>query len=147
MKKWRFIFCQYFIFVSGCSLLNDVNTTITYIDEATGYFTKATDFANEVKPLAQQAVEDVQAAEELETRLQDMKQDIETFNELQAPGLAADLHQQIVEKNNAILDGIDLYLNNIVDGKLDPAILENTELFQTVQDISSIIEQIKSLGN
>lgn len=148
MKKWFFVFCTSILFLlSGCSLLNDVSNSITYIDEATDYFAKATDFANEVQPLAQQAVQDVQAAKELETRLLDMKQEIEAFNELQPPELAADLHQQIVAKNNVILDGIDLYLTNIVDGKLDPAILENTELFKTVEDISSIIDQIKQLGN
>lgn len=116
-------------------------------NEATDFLDKATNFANEAPSLAEQAVNNQQAAEELEAMLQEMKHEIETFNGLQAPELAADLHQQIVEKNNVILDGINLYLDNIKDGKLDPAILENNELFQTVQEISSIIDQIKQLGN
>ena len=60
------------------------------------------------KPLA-----DKQAAAELKTMLQDMKQEIYTFNKLQAPEIAVDLHQQMVDQNNKLTAGIDLYLKNI----------------------------------
>jgi hypothetical protein len=134
------------VLLSGCSLLNDAKNTITYINEATDFLGKATTFANEAPPLAQQAISDQQAAKELENMLQNMKQDIEAFNELQAPDVAANLHQQLVDQNNVISKGIDTYLNNFKDGKLDPAVLENTEIFQTVQELSNIIDQIKQLG-
>lgn len=136
-----------FLLLSGCSFLNDAKNTITYVDQATDYINTATNFANEAPPLAQQAVNDPQAAEELEKLLLDMKQEIEEFNALQVPEIAADLHQQIVDKNNVVLSGIELYLDNIVDGKLNPAVLENNELFQTIQEFSSLIDQIKTLGN
>lgn len=147
MKKGFIILSTILLFLlSGCSLLNDAKNTITYINEATDFLGKATTFANEAPSLAQQAISDQQAAEELEIMLQNMKQDIEAFNELQAPDVAADLHQQLVDQNNVIAQGIDTYLNNFKDGKLDPAVLENTEIFQTVQELSSIIDQIKQLG-
>jgi hypothetical protein len=147
MKKGFIILSSIFlILLSGCSLLNDAKNTITYINEATDFLGKATTFANEAPLLAQQAISDAQAAEELEIMLQNMKQDIEAFNELQAPDVAADLHQQLVDQNKVISKGIDTYLNNFKDGKLDPAVLENTEIFQTVQELSSIIDQIKQLG-
>lgn len=136
----------FLLLLSGCSLLNDAKNTITYINEATDFLGKATTFANEAPSLAQQAISDVQAAEELEIMLKDMKKDIEAFNGLQAPDVAADLHQQLVDQNNVIAKGIDTYLNNFKDGKLDPAVLENTEIFQTVQELSAIINQIKQLG-
>jgi hypothetical protein len=75
-----------------------------------------------------------------------MKQNVETFNDQKAPEIMADLHQQIVEKNNSIAAGIDTYLANIKNGLLDPAVLENTELFQSAKDITSIIDEIKKLG-
>jgi hypothetical protein len=147
MKKGFVILSTIFlVLLSGCSLLNDAKNTITYINEATDFLGKATTFANEAPSLAQQAISDQQAAEELEIMLQNMKQDIEAFNELQAPDVAADLHQQLVDQNNVIAKGIDTYLNNFKDGKLDPAVLENTEIFQTVQELSNIIDQIKQLG-
>jgi hypothetical protein len=146
MKKFVFL-TIIIMLLSGCSFLSEAQNTITYINEATDYLAKANDFANEAPQLAQQAVEDLQAGKELKKMLQDMENEIEAFNDLQVPDLAADLHQQLMEKNNVILAGIDLYLKNFKDGKLDPAMLENTELFQTVQEVSSIIDQIKQLGN
>lgn len=147
MKKWFIALTASMLFLlGGCSFLNDAQDTLTYINEATDYLEVATNFANEAPILAQQAIEDLQAAEDLKAMLQDMQQQIESFNELQAPQIAADLHQQIVEQNTIIAEGIETYLSNIKDGLLDPAILENTELFQSVQDIISIIDQIQQLG-
>lgn len=134
------------ILLGGCSMLNDAKNTLTYINEATEYLDKATVFANDAPSLAQQAVGNQQAAKQLETMLKKMKQDIQSFNQLQAPDIAVDLHQQIVDQNNKLIDGINLYLNNFKNGLLDPSVLTNTELFQIVQDISSIINQIKQLG-
>jgi hypothetical protein len=148
VKKWFIVIsASLLLLLSGCSLLDDAKNTITYINQATDYINTATEFANNAPAIAQQAVTDQQAAEQLETMLLDMKQEIETFNALQAPNVAQDLHQQLVEKNGIVLTGIDLYLDSIVDGKLDPAVIENTELFQTIQEFNSIIDQIKALGN
>lgn len=147
MKKWlTALTASMLLLLGGCSFLNDAQDTLTYMNEATDYLEVATNFANEAPTLAQQAIEDLQAAEDLKTMLQDMQQQIESFNELQAPQIAADLHQQIVEQNTIIAEGIETYLSNMKDGLLDPAILENTELFQSVQDITSIIDQIQQLG-
>nr|WP_263324767.1 DUF6376 family protein [Neobacillus sp. Marseille-Q6967] len=134
------------LFLGGCSFLNDAQDTLTYINEATDYLTAANEFANDVPALAQQAVQDLQAAEDLQALLQDMQQQMESFNNLQAPQIAADLHGQIVEQNNILNNAIETYLTSLKEGLLDPAILENTELVQTVQDITSIIEQIQTLG-
>ncbi|GGI13865.1 DUF6376 family protein [Gottfriedia solisilvae] len=147
MKKWLVIFSTVpFLLLGGCSSLESVNNTVTYVNEATDYVNEAITFGNEVPLIAEQAVSDQQAAKELETKLEEMKKDIKEFNELQSPDMAADLHQQMVEQNNKVLVGIDLYLNNIEDGKLDPAIVENTEMFKSIQEIAGIIEQIKQLG-
>lgn len=147
MKKWLMAFSAVpLLLLGGCSSLEGMNNTLTYVNEATDYVNEASTFANEIPALAEQAVNDQQAAQELETKLEVMKQDIEEFNELQPPDMAADLHQQIVEQNNQVVQGIDLYLNNVEEGKLDPALLENTEVFQSIQEITSIIDQIKQLG-
>jgi hypothetical protein len=132
--------------LGGCSFLNDAQDTLTYINEATDYLSAATDFANNAPALAQQAIGDIQAAEDLQALLQDMQQTAEAFTALQAPDLAAELHQQIVEQNSVIVSEIETYLNSFKDGLLDPAILENSELFQSVQEITSIIDQIQQLS-
>jgi len=147
MRRWLVIYtASVVLLLGGCSLLNDAKDTLTYINEATDYLAVATNFANEAPALAQQAVSDLQAAEDLESILQEMQQNLEGFNDLQAPEVVADLHQQIVEKNNIIAEGIETYLNDIKDGLLDAKVLENTELFQSVQDITRIIDQIQQFG-
>jgi Family of unknown function (DUF6376) len=133
-------------FLGGCSFLNDAQDTISYINEATDYLTTATDFASDAPALAQQAISDIQAAEDLQNMLQQMQDSAQAFSEIQAPDIAAELHQQIIEQNSVITAEIETLLNNYKDGLLDPAILENTELFQSVQDITSIIDQIQQLS-
>ncbi|MCL6570537.1 MAG: DUF6376 family protein [Bacillus sp. (in: Bacteria)] len=145
-KRLIVITASILLLLSGCSLFDDAKNTLTYINESTDYLAQATDFANKAPALAQQAITDQQAAVELESLLQEMKQNVVAFNKLEAPEIMADLHQQIIEKNNSIADGIDTYLANIKNGLLDPAMLENTELFQSAKDITSIIDQIKKLG-
>jgi hypothetical protein len=145
MKKFLLLASLLFL-LSGCNLFNEAKNTVTYINEATDFLATATSFANEAPILAQKAVSDTKAAQELETLLLEMKQEIETFNMLDAPEIATDLHQQLVDQNNLVMRGIDNYLEHFIDGKLDPTVIENTEIFKTVQDLSAIIEQIKQLG-
>lgn len=134
------------LFLGACNVLDEVNNTVTYVNEATEYVNEVSTFVNEAPSLAQQAVTDEQARIELETQLQEMKDDIESFNSLEAPGVAADLHQQILDYNQQALDGINLYLTHIEEGTFDTSILENTEVFQNLQEITNTIDQIKQLG-
>ncbi|KGM45669.1 DUF6376 family protein [Neobacillus niacini] len=147
MKKlFILFFASMLLLLGGCSFLNDAQDTITYVTEATDYLAVATDFAGNAPALAQQAITDLQAGEDFQNMLQQMQQTAEAFNELQAPEIAAELHQQIIEQNSVIISEIETFMSNFQDGLLDPAILENTELFQTVQDITSIIDQVQQLG-
>ncbi|WP_255437427.1 DUF6376 family protein [Thalassobacillus sp. CUG 92003] len=147
--KTTAITCLMFITVmlSGCSLLEGVNNTLNYADEATDYANEVSTFVNEVPSLAEQATTDEQTRKELETRLEDMKQHINEFNELEEPSVGADLHQQVVDQNKQALEGIDAYLNNMENGKLDSKVIENTEVFKALSDITDTIDQIKQLGS
>lgn len=145
-KKWLAVALTTVIGLSGCSFLEDVNGTIDYVNQATDYVNEATEFANEVPAMAERAITDTAALADLETRLLEMKKEIETFNELEAPGLAEDLHQQVMEHNDKALEGINVFLTNIENGQLDPALLENTEVFTTLQELADISEQIQKLG-
>jgi Family of unknown function (DUF6376) len=147
MKKKLFVLSTMMVLLlSGCSLLNDAKDTLTYVNDAKDYLDKATAFANEAPSVAQLAVGDQQAAKELKNMLEVMKQEINSFNKLQAPEIAVDLHQQIVDQNNKLAAGIDVYLNNMKNGLLDPSVFENTELLKSVQEITGILDQIKQLG-
>ncbi|MCP8970391.1 DUF6376 family protein [Ectobacillus ponti] len=147
MKKWLAgATLGSLLLMGGCSLLQEANSTLTYVNEATGYINDAGALAQEVSDLVQQAVTDKTAAKELQTKLQKFQQELKDFNQLKAPDVAADLHQQVVTQNEKLNAGIELYLKGFKDGLLDPALAQNPELLQTIQEVSSLIEQIKKLG-
>ena len=145
-KIWIGILITIGLFLGGCSFVEEASNTVNYVNEATDYLKVVNDFVNEVPPLANEAVTDPQVLTKLETRLHDLKEEIQTFNEVQSPEFAADLHQQILDYNEKAEQGIDVYLTNIEDGNLDPALLENTEIFQSLEEISTIVDDIKQLG-
>ncbi|RFB18026.1 hypothetical protein DZB84_03695 [Bacillus sp. HNG] len=147
MKKGFIVFSLLgLLFLGACSVLEDVNNTVTYVNEATDYVNEVSTFINEAPTLAEQAVTDEQARDDLETRLTEIQADMVAFNELQPPEMAADLHQQIVDYNQQAEEGITLYLDNIESGQIDPALFENSEVFQTLQNVTNTIDQIKNLG-
>ncbi|WP_132001697.1 DUF6376 family protein [Mesobacillus foraminis] len=147
MKKMIAVLSAVFmLFAGGCSALDQAQDTIGYVNEATDYLSKATEFANEAPALAEEAVKNMGSAEELEARLQEMKEEIAAFSELQEPEFASEIHQAILEQNEKISAGIDGLLTELEDGLLDPAVLEKTELFQTVQEMGDLADQLKQLG-
>ncbi|MCA0969045.1 DUF6376 family protein [Halobacillus litoralis] len=148
MKKWTgvTVFILIGTLLSGCSFLNDVNNTLNYADEAQEYANEASAFMNEAPALVEQAVNDPDKLSELETLLEEMKSDIEEFNGLEAPNVGGDLHQQVVDYNNQALQGIDVYLENMENGSLDPEVVRNTDAFQSFEEVRSIIDQVQQLS-
>ncbi|MGM9956118.1 MAG: DUF6376 family protein [Peribacillus sp.] len=146
MKKILML-CTSLILLTGCSLLGEVNSSLDYADTATSYVGTVKEFANEVPALSKDAVTDKEAMKTLENELQKMKTEIEEFNETEPPQIADGIHDKIVSSNQQLQDGIDLYLKNMEDGTLDPAVLEDSEIMKTIDNITSLTNQIEKLGN
>lgn len=146
MKKILML-CTSLILLTGCSLLGEVNSSLDYADTATSYVGTVKEFANEVPALSKDAVTDKEAMKTLENELQTMKTKIEEFNETEPPQIADGIHDKIVSSNQQLQDGIDLYLKNMEDGTLDPAVLEDSEIMKTIDNITSLTNQIEKLGN
>ncbi|MGG0287514.1 DUF6376 family protein [Peribacillus butanolivorans] len=147
MKKIITIAFMSILTLSGCSLLGEVNSSLEYADNATGYVSTVKEFANEVPALSQDAATDTEARENLEKELQLMKTEIEEFNATKPPQIAESIHEKIVSSNQQLSDGIDLYLNNIENGQFDPEALENSEIMKSIENITSLANQIEELGN
>lgn len=139
--------CTSLILLTGCSLLGEVNSSLDYADTATSYVGTVKEFANEVPALSKDAVTDKEAMKTLENELQTMKTEIEEFNETEPPQIADGIHDKIVSSNQQLQDGIDLYLKNMEDGTLDPAVLEDSEIMKSIDHITSLTNQIENLGN
>ena len=135
------------LFLSGCSILGEVNNTVEYANITTDYIESTKTFASEVPQLAKDAVTDETARKNLEDELEIMKEKINSFNEVEPPSIAEDIHNQILTSNEKLEEGIDLYLVNIENGTLDPSVLENSEIMTTVNEISSLMENINQVLN
>jgi hypothetical protein len=148
MKKLFVLFGMMgMLFLGGCSLLGEVNNTVEYANVTTEYMESIKTFANEVPQLAKDAVADETARKSLETELELMKENINSFNEIEPPSIAEDIHNQIVASNEKLEEGIDMYLVNIKNGTLDPDVLENSEIMTTINEITSLRENIEQVFN
>ncbi|GAA0328175.1 DUF6376 family protein [Bacillus carboniphilus] len=147
MKKWFGLVALLFL-LSGCSLIEGVNNTLEYVNEATDYINEASQFAGEVPALAEQAVSDPAAREQLVQQLEEMKEEIGEFNQLEPPGIAKDIHQKIEEYNTTIQTTIDQSLEKINEGqyKLEE-LLSNSPLIQTIENLQNTLNQLEQLGN
>ncbi|PLT32999.1 DUF6376 family protein [Bacillus sp. V5-8f] len=134
------------LLLGGCSLLEEANNSLDYAEKATNYLDKASQFAEDVPQMAQDAVTNQEARKSLENELISMKEEIKNFNETKAPTIAEDIHNQIIEYNGKLNNGIDSYLKNIENGKWDPAILQDSEIMKTVNELSSLIDKVENLG-
>lgn len=132
------------ILLSGCSFLGEVNNSIDYVNQATEHINTLNNFAEEAPQMLKEAAADPALKQELEDRLVTLKQDVEEFIALKdIPTLAEDIHQELVSQNKALLAEINKVLEN---GNLALDKLENSELFSTINEVTSLINRIEALG-
>jgi Family of unknown function (DUF6376) len=145
MRKWKaLLVVTVFMFLSGCSLLGEVNESIDYVSEATSHINTLNSFAEDAPQLVQEAISDPAAKEELEAQLVSLKQDIEAFINLnEVPSIAENIHQKLVDKNELVLGEINQVLE---DGQVAVQKLEDSQLFQTVNEVTELKNQIENLG-
>ncbi|MBO0998776.1 hypothetical protein IOC57_13635 [Bacillus sp. SD075] len=147
MKKIMTIALLSILTLSGCSLLGEVNSSLEYADNATEYVNTVKDFTNEVPALSQDAVTNDEARANLEKELELMKTEIEEFNATEPPQIAEGFHEKLVSSNQQLSEGIELYLNNIENGQIDPKALEDSEIMKSIDNITGLAKQIEEFGN
>ncbi|CAM3830353.1 hypothetical protein COE20_01565 [Bacillus cereus] len=138
--------CIVSIGLMGCSLVEQGKNSIDYAQKATDYVNEISAFASDAPALAEKAVNDSEARKELETKLNEIKQDIPAFNELTPPDVAKDLHQQIVGYNEKLNTLIDTAMTKIEEGKVDVEQFKNSELMQTIDQVRELKDKVQNLG-
>ena len=131
------------ILLGGCSLLEGMNNSLEYANAAKDHITNLTNFGEQAPQLIQDAATNPEVKQDLENQLTALKAEIEKFNNQEPPTIAEDLHKQLVSKNEAIVDAID---KAMVNGELALDKLENTELLNTINEITNMLNQIEKLG-
>lgn len=130
------------LFLSGCSLVEDVNNSLDYTEQATSFINEASSFAGSIPDLAQEAANNTNAKEKLNEQLENMKARISEFNGLEAPAFAQNIHETIVGYNETLSQQIDGYKTQIENGVTD---FKNTEMSQTLNKIQETMDQVKNL--
>ncbi|WP_166244689.1 DUF6376 family protein [Paenibacillus turpanensis] len=129
--------------LSACSFLEGANQSLQYAEQAKEHLNKLTNFAEQAPQMIEEALTNPEAKQKLEAQLIQLKKDIEQFNLINAPQIAKDLHQQLVDKNKELLQEIN---NVLADGHLALDQLENSPIISTINDITSLINRIQNLG-
>ncbi|WP_417897508.1 DUF6376 family protein [Bacillus haimaensis] len=132
------------VLLSGCSLLEEVNNSLEYANKATEHINTWQDFGQEAPQMIQEAATNPETKQELEAELNALLEEIDEFNKTEPPAIAADLHQQIVEKNEALEEIIN---NAMVNGELALEELQNSELITTINEITKLMNLVEDLGN
>lgn len=131
----------------GCSLLDGVNNSLDYANEAASYANEVTRFVNEIPALAQQAVTNPEAREAVKKQLEGLKEQIASFNGLEAPAYAKDIHRQLTAANETLRTEVNRYLDQINQGIMDWTSLANSPLTESIMKLTDILKQVPSLSN
>jgi len=137
------IFTLTAIMLSGCSFLEETDNTLNYATEAVDYVNELTSFAEDTTSLINEAISDPAAKEELENQLTALQDSITNFNEIEVPAIAEELHQTFTENNEKLLN----ITNNVLEnGEVAIEQLQDSEIFQTIENITELKNQIEELG-
>ncbi|MFD2630172.1 DUF6376 family protein [Oceanobacillus kapialis] len=122
------------LILSGCSFLEETNDSVNYVSEATDYINGLSNFVEESANLEGEA---------LEERVLTLQDNVQDFINLEAPGFAEDIHQELETKSEALLDATNGIIEN---GEVAIDQLENSQIYQTIENITSLMNQIENLG-
>ncbi|MDO3681830.1 DUF6376 family protein [Paenibacillus ehimensis] len=131
--------------LSGCGIVDKVNNSLNYVEEATNFINDTTRLAEQLPTLAGQAVTDPEARTTLKNELTGMKERIAKFNALQAPDFAKDVHKQLVGYNETLTKEINGYLEQINNGAIDWKAIENSQFIDTLNQVTQILDKVQRL--
>ncbi|AJY76855.1 DUF6376 family protein [Paenibacillus beijingensis] len=132
--------------LTGCSVVEQIDRSVNYTSEATTYVAQAAEFARKLPDMAQQAANDPEVKEKLVAELEAMKQWVAEFNALEAPAIAADVHAKLQEYNATLQQDIDQVLNGLLNDIPAVQAVRDSQIVQTLTEITRLVEQINNLG-
>lgn len=130
------------LMLTGCSL-GEMNESIQYVNEATDHIHELSNFAEDAPAMIREAANDQAVKEELTNRLTSLKEEIKVFNDIEAPDMAKDIHQQLVNQNKEIMTQINQSLKG---GQVAIDQLKNSQIVQTIRNATELLNRIENLG-
>ena len=143
MKKLSFlIMIAVFMLTSACSVVDEVNQSLDYVNEANSLLNSMSEFAENAPGLVENAATDPEIRTELENQVNTLTENIEEFNNIYWSAVDEELHQDLVSKNEELLNQFEQVQQ---DGEVMVEEIKNSEIFQTVEDITSLIDAVEKL--
>ncbi|QOR68111.1 hypothetical protein IM538_08380 [Cytobacillus suaedae] len=144
MKKMKILLLIFLAMsLSACSLLEEVNNSLDYVNTATTHINNLSAFAEAAPQMMEDAVTNPEALKELETELSTLKVQIEEFIALEnIPTIAESIHQELIAKNEALLAEINAVMEN---GNLVIEQLENSQIVTTITEVTTLLNQLENL--
>ncbi|MBW7452839.1 DUF6376 family protein [Paenibacillus sepulcri] len=146
MKMKLALFLAAIAILTGCSVVEQIDQSVNYTSEATTYVDQAAEFARKLPDMAQQTANDPEVKEKLVAELEAMKQRVTDFNALEAPAIAEDLHAKLQNYNAALQQEIDQILNSLLNDNPAVQAVKDSQIVQTLTEITRLMEQINNLG-
>jgi hypothetical protein len=126
--------------------VQQVDQTLDYVNGATTYVTDAAAWAESIPVQAEQAMLVPEARDELILKLEQIMTEIQNFNNLDAPAVAQQVHDQIVAYNANLQQEISVYVENLKQNVVDPLALQDTQIVELFQQIGQTVGSLQELG-
>jgi outer membrane murein-binding lipoprotein Lpp len=132
--------------LAGCGLLNDINQTVDYVNDTAAYVNETTSFVTGAAALAEQAVLNEAAREQLRLKLEEMKAAIAEFNKKEPPEIAEAVHKQLLSYNETLQQKLNAYSEQIRGGNWSQTLWSGSGIAEAVAPITALLDKIKSLN-
>lgn len=129
--------------LSACSLSEEVNHSLEYAKEVKEQIDTLSNFAQDAPQMIKDAALSPEARQELESHLNGLKTNINDFNKIEVPTIAESIHEQLITKNQNLLEEINALVDN---GNIVLENIENSQIFTTINDVISLLNRIENLG-
>lgn len=128
------------LLLSACSFTEEVSESLNYVTEAQNYLQSLEDFIEKAPKLIQDSAIKQEAKDELTYEVKELTTSINEFNQLDAPIIIEEVHQEIVKKNKQLLEEINSGMQN---GEIVLEKMEEIKFIETINDITSLLDTIK----
>ena len=127
------------LLLTGCNVLEEVNHSANYLNEATNYIQNITEFGEQIPQYVENSVSEL----EIQNQLRNMKADIEHFIQIDPPVIAKDIHEQLATSGEQLLNSINKAING---GQVVIENISNTQVYETISNITNLMNAIENLG-
>ncbi|UOR11082.1 DUF6376 family protein [Halobacillus amylolyticus] len=145
MKKFL-VLSLLLVALSGCGLIEEATNGLQYTEDVTAFISDAEEFSSDLPNLIEQAQNDAISFDDVEERLQEFQTEIEEVQAINPPELAESIHNDLMNYTDQLETGVNEMIQAAQDQAINMESLENSSLFQAIQQIQQIQENINQLG-